>query len=109
MTEEQLFDLQRHTATQDAHLSSLDSKFEMFMTSHEDFKEEMRRQNEMRAAEVREMQTRFYAKIDTLETKFENKIDGVGREVRNIFLTVAIGAAGVIAGIAAIAVAVWLK
>ena len=37
------------------HTSNLDTKFDMFMKSHEDFKQEMRQQNEMRAEEIREI------------------------------------------------------
>ena len=66
MTEQELNDLQRHSAVQDARISNLDTKFEMFMQEMkerdkiraeemQDFKNEMRQQNEMRTNEMAEI------------------------------------------------------
>ena len=66
MTEQELNDLQRHSAVQDARISNLDTKFEMFMQEMkerdkiraeemQDFKNEMRHQNEMRTNEMAEI------------------------------------------------------
>ena len=57
--QEQIFDLQRRVAGQEAHTSNLDTKFEMFMGEMRDFKTEMRQQNEMRAAENRDLSKHF--------------------------------------------------
>ena len=100
-----------------------DAKFDAFMQEMRDFKTEMRQQNEMRAAELRELrqkqdadaeafrqaQAAQQAKHDTdikelrneLDRKVENlsndikevsnEVKGIGKEVRNLFLTAAIG------------------
>ena len=80
----------------EARVSNLETKFEAFMRSHEDFKIEMRQQNEMRATEIRElrqdmktMQKDFYTKMDNMDTK----IDNIGNHVRNLSVATIIGVA----------------
>ena len=50
-------------------VTSLETKFEMFIDEMRDFKTEMRQQNEMRANEIREIRT---------------SIDNMGKHVRNL-------------------------
>ena len=50
-------------------VTSLETKFDMFMQEMRDFKTEMRQQNQMRAAEIREIRA---------------SIDGMGKHVRNL-------------------------
>ena len=71
-----------------------DEKFDAFLRSMEDFKaemrdfkQEMRQQNEMRAKEISDLRK----KQDADMTSIRNEIQGVGREVRNLCLTFAIG------------------
>ena len=82
-------DLQRHSAIQDARISNLETKFEMFMQSMkettdnlkaemQDFKNEMRDRDNRRADEVAEIR---------------NSIDSMGKNVRNVSYT-AIAAIG---------------
>lgn len=78
-------------------VSNLETKFEMFMQSHEDFKAEIRQQNQMRAEEIRElrqdmknMQKTFDAKIDKLDAK----IDGIGKHVQNLSIAAIAGVGG---------------
>ena len=66
MTDQEINDLQRHSVIQDARISNLETKFEMFMQSGKesnenlkselkDFKDEMRQQNQLRANEIAEI------------------------------------------------------
>ena len=104
MTQEQeqgLTDLQHHNATQDARISNLETKFEMFMGEMRDFKQEMRQQNEMRRAEIAEIRN----DIKEIYKTTDAKIDSINKSIasmqnQNIF---------VIIGVIAIAVAVFLK
>ena len=100
------------------HVDNLETKFEMFMQaqderfnnfmrSHEDFKAEMRQQNQMRAEEIRElrqdmkdMQKDFYTKMDNMDAKMdakidklESKIENIGNHVRNLSVATIIGVA----------------
>ncbi len=86
----------QHITSVEARVSNLETKFEAFMRSHEDFKTEMRQQNEMRATEIRElrqdmknMQKDFYTKMDNMDTK----IDNIGNHVRNLSVATIIGVA----------------
>ena len=94
-------DLQRHSAIQDARISNLETKFEMFMGEMRDFKQEMRQQNEMRRAEIAEIRN----DIKEIYKTTDAKIDSINKSIasmqnQNIF---------VIIGVIAIAVAVFLK
>ena len=73
----------------DSRVSNLETKFEMFMRSHEEFKAEIREQNKMRIEEIRDMEAKMDAKIDKLDAK----IDGIGKHVQNISVA-AIAAVG---------------
>ena len=64
-----------------------DEKFDAFIREMQDFKNEMRQQNEMRAKEISDLRK----KQDADMTSIRNEIQGVGREVRNLCLTFAIG------------------
>ncbi len=115
-SEERINDLQRHSAVQDARISNLETKFEMFMQSiqennerraaeMQDFKNEMRQQNQMRAAEnaeirneIREINKATDAKIAEIRTT----VDGMGKHVRNLTYTS-------IAAIAAMVITVMLN
>ena len=84
-----------------------DEKFNAFMQEMRDFKTEMRQQNEMRAAELRELrqaqasqQVRHDENITALRGEMKNianEVKDVTREVRNLFLTAAIGIGGLFA------------
>ena len=94
-------DLQHHSAIQDARISNLETKFEMFMGEMRDFKQEMRQQNEMRRAEIAEIRN----DIKEIYKTTDAKIDSINKSIasmqnQNIF---------VIIGVIAIAVAVFLK
>ena len=75
-------------------VTSLETKFDMFMQEMRDFKTEMRQQNQMRAAEIREIRA---------------SIDGMGKHVRNLTVAAMVGMGTMtIAGIA-IAISIALK
>ena len=108
-SEERINDLQRHSAVQDARISNLETKFEMFMQSiqennerraaeMQDFKNEMRQQNQMRAAENAEIRN----EIREISKSTDAKIDGMGKHVRNLTYTS-------IAAIAAMVITVMLN
>ena len=136
--EERIVELERHSTIQDARIDAIINSVEEFRRSNaefredmrrsnaefreemrrsnaefreemrrstEDFKAEMRQQNEMRAAEIREINARFYAKTDAIENKIdalELKFDSVTNNVRNMSWAT-------IAGVAAIAIAAFMK
>lgn len=92
--EQNLIDLQHHNAIQDARISNLETKFEMFMNSLQDFKNEMRDRDNRRADEISELRGTFQTIQNTLiqmQTSNRNQ---------NVL---------VIIGVIAIAVAVFLK
>ena len=111
----------------ESRVSNLETKFEMFMRSFEDFKTELRDRDNRRAAEImeirqrqdaaqakhdaemHEMNQRFYAKFDAIDAKFDKmdaKIDGIGKHVQNITVAAMVGIGAAVIGIGAIAVAV---
>ena len=96
--ESNLNDLQRHSAIQDARISNLETKFEMFMQSIkdsndkrdselQDFKNEMRGRDDRRAAENAEIRN----EIREISKSTDAKIDSMGKHIRNLSYT-AIGA-----------------
>ena len=71
-----------------------DEKFNAFMQEMRDFKTEMRQQNEMRAAEIRELRQETDRKIERIESKFdqmEAKIDSISKYSHQMFIAVAVG------------------
>ena len=107
--EEKIVELERHSTIQDARIDAIINSVDEMRRSNaefrdemrrstEDFKAEMRQQNEMRAAEIRETNARFYAKVDSIEAK----IDNLSYNFRNMSWAT-------IAGVAAIAVAAFMK
>jgi len=104
MTEQEKFN-----AEVQARLAVQDAKFNQFIEEMRDFKEEMRQQNEMRAAEMRqqnEMRAAETAEIrkttDARIEKIESKLDNVTNHIQILTVTAT-------AGMVAIAVAVFLK
>ena len=104
-SQEDLKDLQRHSAIQDARISNLETKFEMFMQSikdsndkraaeMKDFKDEMRGRDDRRAEEIAELRNTFQTIQNTL----------LAMQARNRNQNVL-----VIIGVIAIAFAVFLK
>ena len=127
--ENDLKDLQRHSAIQDARITSLETKFEMFMQSLKesnerrdaellDFKNETREQNKMRADEIAEIRNdikeihkttdaklaALSAATDTKVGKIENKIDSMVKHIQILSIT-AMG--GIIAAGVGIAAMIW--
>ena len=116
MTEQELNDLQRHSAVQDARINNLDTKFEMFMQEMrerdkiraeemQDFKNEMRGRDEKRAAEIAALAASTDAKIESIRAS----IDGMGKHVRNLAITAMIGIIAAGAGIAAMVISALTK
>ena len=121
--ENNVTDLQRHSAIQDARISNLETKFEMFMQSvkesndrrdaeMQDFKQEMRQQNEMRIAEMRDRDNQRAAEIAEVRNDIKEiykttdvKIDSINKTIASMYNQNVI----VIIGVIAIEVAVFLK
>ena len=109
-------DLQRHSAIQDARISNLETKFEMFMQSMkettdnlksemQDFKNEMRQQNEMRAAEIKETRDsikEIYTTTDAKVSKIESKIDALSKHIQNMAIAAVVGVGAIVAGVVSI-------
>ena len=99
--EEKIVDLQRHVINQDARISNLETKFEMFMREMQDFKQEMRGRDEQRAAENAEIRN----SIKEIYATTDAKIAEIRQSVQNLQNQNVV----VIIGVIAIAVAVFLK
>ena len=111
MTEQELNDLQRHSAVQDARISNLETKFEMFMQEMKDFKSEMRERDKQRAAENAEIRNdikEIYKTTDAKITDIKNTIDSTNKHVQNISIAAFVGiGAMVITSIIGVAAMVW--
>ncbi len=93
---EQAFDDRLRTV--ENKVASIETKIDMFI-------DEMRQQNEMRATEIRELDTKTDARIARIESKF----DEMGRHVRNLTVAAMVGMGTMtIAGIA-IAISILMK
>lgn len=83
--------LERRVGNLETKVSVIETKVDMFIEetrrANADFKNEMRQQNEMRAKEAADLRKKHDADMASIR----NEIQGVGREVRNLCLTFAIG------------------
>ena len=73
---------------------SIDTKLDAFIQEMRDFKAEMRQQNEMRAAEIRDLRQETDKKVERIEKKIdqlETKMDSVNKYAHQMFLAAAIG------------------
>ena len=68
-------------------VSNLETKFEMFMQSHEDFKAEIRQQNQMRAEEIREIRQ----DMKNMQAGLDAKIDSMSKHVQNLSVAAMVG------------------
>ena len=111
-------DLQRHSAIQDARISNLETKFEMFMNSLQDFKNEMRdRDNQRHAeiaainqqnAEIRQSIREIYQTTDAKIADIKNSVDGIAKHVQNFSIAAFVGiGAMVVTSVIGIAAMVW--
>ena len=71
--------LQRQIDAQNARIDNVLTKVDGLIDSFQDFKEEMRQQNQMRATEIQEIRTSI--------GNMQNRIDEMGRHVRNMAIT----------------------
>ena len=111
MAEQDLKDLQRHSAIQDARISNLETKFEMFMQEMQDFKTEMRDRDKQRAKEIAEIRGDIKEINKTTDAKIagiQTAIDGINKHVQNISIAAFVGiGAMVITFVIGIAAMVW--
>lgn len=104
-------------------ISNIETKVDMFIGEMRDFKNEMRKQNEMRAAEIarvdakieklREQREKDNAKHDAdikeLNQKIDNKIDNIAKEIRSMAITTILGVGAIVAGVMGFAWAIFSK
>ena len=111
-----LNDLQRHSAIQDARISNLETKFEMFMQSVKESNDrrdaEFRDRDNQRHAEIAELRNsikEIYQATDAKISKIESKIDTMTSHIQILAVTAVGGiiAAGV--GIAAMVISALTK
>ena len=114
--EQNLIDLQHHSAIQDARISNLETKFEMFMQSMKDSNDkrdaEMRDRDNQRHAEIAELRNsikEIYQATDAKIGKIESKIDSMGNHIRNLAITAMVGIIAAGAGIAAMVISALTK
>ena len=110
--EEKITDLQRHSATNDMRIGNLETKFELFMKSQEDFKTEMRDRDNQIKAEMRNRDNQRHAEIAELRNDIkeiykttDSKIESINKSLSTMQNQNVL----VIIGVIAIAVAVFLK
>lgn len=85
--EEKINDLQRHSVIQDARISNLETKFEMFMNEMRDFKNETRDRDNRRAEEISEIRNDIKEISKTTDAKIEairTTIDSTNQHIRNL-------------------------
>lgn len=113
MTEQEnnMNDLQRHSAIQDSRISNLETKFEMFMQSVDRSFAEMRDRDNRRAEEIAEIRNDIKEISKTTDAKIsaiQLAIDGVNKHVQNISIAAFVGiGAMVITSVIGIAAMVW--
>ena len=81
MTEQENINIQ-------SRVSSLETKFEMFMQEMRDFKTEMRQQNEMRANEIRDLKKKHdeeQAKREAAQAKHESDMREINKKIDDKF------------------------
>ena len=114
--ENDLIDLQRHSALHDARISNLETKFEMFMQSMKDSNDkrdaEMRDRDNQRHAEISELRNSIKEidqATDAKISKIESKIDSMSSHIQILAVTAVGGiiAAGI--GIAAMVISALTK
>lgn len=86
--------LQRQIDAQNARIDNVLTKVDGLIDSFQDFKEEMRQQNQMRAAEVQEIRTSI--------GNMQNRIDEMGRHVRNMAITSMAAVGGMVVAVVAL-------
>ena len=94
--EDRLFDMQRHSAMQDARISNLETKFEMFMQEMRDRDnqraEEMRDRDNQRAEEIRDRDNQRAEDI----REIRQSLQGLQTSGRNLNIAVIIGIAAMV-------------
>ena len=121
---------EQENITIQSRVSSLETKFEMFMQEMRDFKTEMRQQNEMRANEIRdlqrkhdeeqakreaaqakhdadmlEMNQRFYSKFDAMDAKVDANFKEFAKQLHSNFVQTMIGVGAIMAAIGGLLIA----
>ncbi len=66
---------------------TIESKMDAFIEEMREFKQEMRDRDNRRATEINDLRKESDRKFDNLS----NEVKGIGKEVRKLFLTAAIG------------------
>ena len=100
----------------EARISSLETKFEMFMREMSDFKQEMRDRDNQRAEDIREMRKkhdsdmkemnqRFYAKFDAMDAKVDANFKEFAKQLHSNFVQTMIGVGAIMAAIGGLLIA----
>ena len=100
----------------EARISSLETKFEMFMREMSDFKQEMRDRDNQRAEDIREMRKkhdsdmkemnqRFYAKFDAMDAKVDANFKEFAKQLHSNFVQTMIGVVAIMAAIGGLLIA----
>jgi len=97
--------LQRQIDAQNARIDNTLTKIDMMLAELRDSRTEMRDRDNQRAAETRELQTRFYTKIDALD----NKVDTLGKHVQNLTVAAIVGFSAVLVAVGGLVVATISK
>ena len=95
-------DLQRHSAIQDARISNLETKFEMFMNSLQDFKNEMRDRDNRRADEIATVNAKYDAEIKAINAKIDEKFEKILNQMQSMAIAAVVGVGAIVVGVVSI-------
>lgn len=96
-------------ATIDERLTSLETKFELFMQNMQDMRQEMRDRDNQRAAELIEIrqrqdaaQAKHEADIKAMDKKFDAKFDALTKQLHDNFIQTLLGVGGMMLALGAL-------
>ena len=85
-------------ATTDERLTSLESKFEMFVDEMRDFKIEMRDRDNQRANEIQELRQKHDADIKEINARIESKFDKLSSQIQNLTIAAVVEIGAIVIG-----------
>lgn len=92
-------------ATTEERLSSLETKFELFMQEIHEQREDIRRLQDRHAAEMHELNQRFYKKFDEMDTKIDSKFDKLSEQIHTMTIAAVVGFGAILVAVGGLIVA----
>ena len=95
----------KQDANIDTRVSSLETKFELFMREISDFKQEMRDRDNQRAAEIRELRQKHDADMKEMSAKIDANFQTFTKQLHSNFVQTLIGVGAIMAAIGGLLIA----